>query len=461
MLPALKSSVVAALMTGSLVSAASAEDASYSFSGQYDFGFRNFVDDGLYVGQSSAGAQVFSGLKIDANFGIGNGNLVLSLDGILDQEGYRNHYNIGELNFNQSFDNWSYLVGYHTENWGVAESHSIVNVLNPTDNASPTMGGDLLGTPMINVNFNTGVGTFSAYALLGFIESNLGDGTSARFRSPILTNSERAYFEEGNGRKADFALRYSNNLSIGEGSLDFAVSYFNGTSRDPLRLPGCANPYGPTITETVCNTTNDSIISAYESGSVGGTADVDAFWAFLEANMTDLMATTVSAIPSVGFIPYYQKVQQVGLTAVYAVKDVQLRFEGVYRDTGRGDSFAAVVGGDYTFSGLGGGAGDLTVAMEYLYAETDAAQLASIFEDDIFLGLNYRFNDQRDTSVTFGVFHDISSQARLFNIGASTRLTDSVRAEINASHVTVTGWNDPLAFIKNDTFIELKLSAFF
>ena len=88
-------------------------------------------------------------------------------------------------------------------------------------------------------------------------------------------------------------------------------------------------------------------------------------------------------------------------------------------------------------------------------------QPATVFEDDLFLGMNYRLNNASDTEVKLGVFHDLSSEARLYTLRLSSRLTDSSSFEVNASHATTTGWNDPLAFIKDDSFVEVKLTTYF
>ncbi len=436
-------------------------DEGPTFNAKAATGLRFYTEDGLYSGQSSSGAELFVELGLDGHFNAGNGKITFSFDGLLEETDTRNLFNIGELHFSQSFGNWDILAGFHTENWGVAESRSIVNVMNPIDRSNPTENDQLLGTPMVNLNLHTNAGTFSAYALLGFIEPHFGDGDEARFRSPVEFASRRANFEEGDDRHVDYALRYSHNFNVGNGALDVSASYFNGTSREAVTLPGCANTNGGDIFESVCNAVNDAIAAAYDAGIADNIGDADDFFDFLGENLTDDIATLISTIPIVGLVPYYQKIEQVGLTAVYSNNDLQLRFEGIYREAQGDDFFAAVVGGDYTFTGIGGGAGDLTVALEYLYDDRAANQPLTLFEDDIFLGLNYRFNNARDTSITFGMFHDLDSQAQLFNAGVSTRLSDSIRLDVNASHVSVDSFNDPLAFIKDDTFVEFKFTAFF
>ena len=101
------------------------------------------------------------------------------------------------------------------------------------------------------------------------------------------------------------------------------------------------------------------------------------------------------------------------------------------------------------------------MAVEYLYDDRPARLGTSVFENDLFVGLDYRFNNAYDTRANFGVFHDLESNANLFKLGVYSRINDHFGVEVNATKVSTTGWNDPLAFVKYDDFVELKLSSFF
>jgi len=437
---------------------AAAQDG-FGFSGQIDFGARIHTDDGLFAGQSTAGGHFFLGAELNAYSGLGAGDLTFQITALSDDKGGRSQVKVRKAYYAQVFDNWDLLIGYNIENWGVAESRSILNVINPVSASDLSYGQDLPGTPMINANFQTSLGTLSAFALIGF-EQPQSTGRSERHRALWGTNNARAVYQEGNGRNFDVALRFAGNYSLGGGSLDLAASYFNGTSRTPLALPGCgyASAAAP---EPTCAAINSAIVGAFESGIPAAT-DSGAIWDFLTANASDAIMAAASAIPSAGFIPYYQKIQHMGFSAVYARGDLQLRFEGAWQQAkGEEAGFSAVVGGDYTWPGFAGGDGTLTVALEYLYDDRNSRQPASIFENDVFLGFNYSLNDTRDTRLSAGGFYDLDSHARLYQMSLSARVNDSIRAEISAVHVRTIGWNDPLAFLRNDDFIELKFSVFF
>ncbi|MEL7253204.1 MAG: hypothetical protein AAGL23_03455 [Pseudomonadota bacterium] len=427
--------------------------SSLEVSGQIDFGTRAYVNDGLYVGQSTSRAYGVLGFSLDGGFDVGaDGDVAFSFSGLAEEGNDRSYYNIERLYYRHVFSNWDILVGFNTENWGVVESSSVLNVINPRANADPVAGDTLLGTPMINVNVYTRAGTFSAYALTGFIEPFYGDERS-RFRAPIIPDYESTVFEEGSGRHLDYALRYSNSFSAGQADIDVAASFFSGTDRSAV----CST------TGTGATSCADAILTALGNppGSPAPGSSTDAFFAFLEANANSALLANASGVPVPGLQAFYQEVDQFGLSGVYTRNDLQLRFEASHTDTSTGSYFAGVVGGDYTWNDVFGGPGSLTMAVEYLYDDRNSAQGIPLFEDDVFLGLQYRFNNPLDSVIDFSVFHDLTTSAKLYRLGVSSRITDRVGVALNASAVDTDGFDDPLAFIRQDNFVELMFSAYF
>ena len=196
------------LVAASATTAAMAQQIAVT--GRIDTGFRIYAEDGLYAGQSEVGVHIFAGGELNATMPLGAGQVDLQFAGLFDDREGRSAIHIRRAHYSQSFDNWDLLVGYTVENWGVAESRSILNVLNPRDATETLFNAGQMGTPMINVNFSTGFGTLSAYALLGFVQPNSTDRVS-RQRALWPTANDRAVFQEGDGRHADFALRFANN----------------------------------------------------------------------------------------------------------------------------------------------------------------------------------------------------------------------------------------------------------
>jgi len=412
---------------------------------QIDTGFRYYFDDGVFSGQQGAGMQIFAGAEIDATAPFAGGTAVLEFSFLQDKSSGRETTNLRQANVQWSLDGWDLLVGYNIENWGVAQSRSIFDVVNPFDGRGSGLEGVSKGTPMIRADVFTPIGTFSGYALVGFVEPAPPDG-GARHRSIWRRSGLSSKFEESNKGKLDFALRFENNYTIAGGGLDIAAHYFDGTSREPVIAPDCSGG-GDIVLRTIC---------ASLDGGWG------SFWEYLGTNATDELIHGVSQNPVVVATPYYRKIQQFGFSSIYARGDLQLRFEGLYQKSpGESGFFAAVAGGDYTWQGFAGGPGQLTLAAEYHFDDRPPSQPIAILENDAFLGVNFLFNDMRDTQMNFGGFYDLSSHAQLYSLSVSTRLTDSLRAEATASKVFTDGWNDPLASIGHDTFFEFRLSSYF
>ena len=436
-----------------LGSGLAAQDGAEPLTGRVDVGARYYFDDGLYAGQSPRGAYGFVGLRLETGARAGAGEISFAFSGLLEQENGRSFANLERLFYRQSFGTWDLIAGVNTENWSVVESVGVVNVMNPADNADPVSGAGLLGTPMINANLYTGAGTFSAYLLAGFVEPNT-PGPENRFRAPILPDFANPIFEEGNGRHADLALRYSGNFRLGEGSLDIGASYFDGTSRSPV----CTAVGG-----TGAGSCYDAVIAALGAppGSPAPGSSSDAFWDWMAANATDALVSGASAVPVPGLGALYQRTRQVGLTAVFAHDDLQLKAEGSWSRAGGRTYFAGVAGGDYTWHNLFGTDHGMTLAVEYLYDGRDAAQGTPLFEDDVFLGLSYRLNNRLDTAFSLSVIHDLSSSAQYITAGVTSRINDRLSFEVKGTHIETDGYNDPLSFIGRDSFLEVSLSTFF
>jgi len=286
----------------------------------------------------------------------------------------------------------------------------------------------------------TEVGTFSFYALGDSVRGNFG-GRATRQRGPFYTDDSLVRYEDSNS--PDFAFRYTHGFSVGEGSLDIGLSAYQGTNRDSLRMPGCILS-DSAVTASACAQFNADVLAGYEGGQTvakaAANAGTDAF-------------TAVT--------PNYQEISQVGLTTVYAQGNTQLRFEGFLREAS-GESFvAAIVGGDHAFHNLMGGDGTLTLALEYHYDDRGGRQPVTVYDDDLFLGVNFFTNDTNDSRFNLGVFYDLDEQSQIYTLSASRRIGDRMRIGVNTNHVVSDSLTDPLSSVDGNSYIEFSLSAFF
>ena len=441
--------VLAAGLSGGL---AFAQDGMV-FEGEIGTTLRYFPSDGLYVGQDSSGISPIVDGRLSFSNELENGQVVLELSGRYNTRSKEGYADIPRGYFQYFGNGFDVLVGSNIEYWGVSESQQVVDVINQTYNLGNPVDQQSLGQPMINVNVYTGMNSsLSFYALLGFRERDFGD-RDTRFRSPLGTNEDFAFFEEESNRHVDFAVRYRTSQNLGNASVDFAVSYFRGTDRDPKMLLGCTNETGGTPV-AACNAINTAARAAYE-------ANPNAFTGIPGALVTDADAAAASVISDTGFIPYYQSMQQLGLEFVYARGDLQLTFEGALREAMDENYFSGVIGAQYNFDNARVLGDSLVVIGEYLYDDRSNAQPVTIFDNDIFLGFIYGANDVNGSSLSGGMYFDVDTHSKIYSLKYSRRLSDSVSLDVAGFAIDSDDYTDPVALIDSDGYVELSLRYFF
>ena len=144
---------------------------------------------------------------------------------------YRDLFDVREGYLLLESNQFEMLFGINTVFWGVTESINIVDVINQVDTGDIS-GDQKLGQPMVNLQFLPEYGTFSLYLLPYFRERNF-PGNEGRFRGPVVIEKSASKFESSDDlHNLDIALRYSHYFA----DIDFGLSYFKGTSREPLIL---------------------------------------------------------------------------------------------------------------------------------------------------------------------------------------------------------------------------------
>ena len=316
----------------------------------------------------------------------------------------RSHGDLRAANWLHIGDDWDMVVGLDKVFWGVTESRHLVDIVNQDDGVENIDGEDKLGQPMVNLNLIRDWGTMSAFVLPGFRERTF-PGDDARLRGPRPIEDDSATFDSGaEDRHVDFALRWAHTVE----DWDIGLSHFHGTSREPRLIP-----------------------------------------------RTDAGGEAV-------FVPHYDQIDQTGLD-LQLTKDAWLwKLEAMTR-SGHGDRFLAAVGGfEYTLFGILGTDADLGLLAEYLYDGRDQIRAPAMSaNDDIFLGTRLALNDAQDTAMLAGTTIDRSSQATLFFVEAERRLGDSWKIELEGRFFLNVPGGDPLAGLRDDDFITLRLSRFF
>ncbi|MEM8598180.1 MAG: hypothetical protein AAGF76_17135 [Pseudomonadota bacterium] len=439
-----------------LSSTASAQDIT--FGGELSLATRIFVQDGLYDGQDDAGVSPILSGRVELFAPVAGGQAVLEAFGQWDPRTDATRADLPRAFYQRSFDGFDVLVGSNIEFWGVSEGNRPVDVINQEDVLDAPNRRDRLGQPMVNVNIDIGSrGSLGLWGLGGFRERDFGDD-NARFRAPFLTDDDDAQFEEGKGRHFDFAARYTSSLRLGNSAVDFAVSYFNGTDRNPSQVLTCRRP-GGLVTEDICNAVNAASNDPFDTSSPQ--IDTDDVLETLDGLVTEDLATLASEQSNIVFVPNYQHIQQLGGEFALTNGDFQFTLEGAVRFATGETSFAGTIGGQYTLNDLFNTDAQMLLISEYLYDNRSALQPLNFFENDVFLGFNYNQNDVAGTQLTGGFYVDTESVAQIYSLTFGRRLTDSLKLNVSALFINTDGFNDPLSFVEKDGYVEMSLAWFF
>lgn len=449
LVPAYAISVLATLPVSAL-----AQDLS--FSGEVTLTARHFAEDGALEGQFGAGTGLIGATRLAASGDLSFGQFAVELRGRNDLEADDQYWDLSKAYLAGELGNVQWLIGNDVVFWGVTESHNPVNIINQRGNYSSAEEVERLGQPMLAVSFDTDrLGTFSFYSLFGFRELDYQEAQE-RLRFDVVPDGDRAMFETED--TVDFALRNSNSISTANGSLDYAISLFSGLDREPVYLPGCAFREAP-VDEATCDAVNRDVREVYKDltpDDIGDDPIGAAFDRLDPASQVFLLSGN-----SVGAVPYYQKLHQIGLELVYSTGDLQLKFEGAQRFTEHENYFSGVVGAEYNFGDVLGSGGDLTGALEYIYDDRSLLQPPTFLDDDMFVGLRYDFNNVANTSLSLSGLRDLQTDSTLMNFNISTRLTDSAQIEFSTVIIDADDEDDPLSGLDNDDFVEVSLTYFF
>lgn len=305
---------------------------------------------------------------------------------------------------------WMYVGGWYEISagvrkvfWGTTESQHLVDVINQTDLVENPDGEDKLGQPMMAATFLTGMGNIELYFMPYFRERTF-PGQEERLRTqPHVDTKEAALYEDTKRDKhIDWAMRWSKTL----GSWDIGLSYFNGTNREPRLIPAT-------------NSTGESIL-----------------------------------------LPFYELMKQYAIDIQGAQGAWLWKLEAIQRDTRLTDFLAYTVGFEYTFNNIHDSKMDIGLVAEYLY--DDRGNMATTpFDGDVMLGVRLTPNDIQSTEFLLGVIMDRSTDASLYRLEASRRLTDHVKFNLEALVLSGLPASDPFYQYRQDDFIQAGLTYFF
>lgn len=314
----------------------------------------------------------------------------------------RTHIDIRDLSYTWSQDKWEIRFGVRREFWGVVESVNLVNVINQIDLVENPEQKDKLGQTMLNASYSHEWGTFDFFILPYFRERTF-TGKGGRLRFGLVVDTDNPIYESAaEEHHIDFAFRYFHSIH----ELDVGVSYFMGTSRDPI----------PTLD-------------------------------FVDGKFT--------------LRPLYQQIRQTGLDLLWVTGSWIWKFEGIYRYASITRDYFALVGGlEYIFDGFLATGMDLGIFLEYLYDERDGAEF-TINEDDVLVGLRLTFNDLRTTSIQASATFDLDTSTWFALIKATTRLDSHWRLSLRYIGLVDQPPQDIFYDLRDDDFFEVELAYYF
>jgi len=403
--PALCLALVAALTLAAGPADADISKGTFDFAGSVATELRIFPGERSYEGQdrSTLSPSIAATPEFVYEWDGGSNRLTFIPFARIDvHDENRSHWDIREAHWLHAADNWDLTAGLGKVFWGVTESRHLVDIINQTDAVENIDGEDKLGQPMVQFNWHTDNGSLGLFVLPGFRERTFADDEARLRGSKPVRGADATYDSSADAKHIDLAARWSHTID----NLDFAISHFHGTSREP------------------------TVVEAVRDGK-----DV--------------------------FIPHYDQIDQTGLELQLTTGAWLWKMEAMTR-SGHGNRFAATAAGlEYTLYQIADSAADLGLLAEYLYDGRGASAPAVASNNDVFVGARLVLNDTADTEILAGAIIDRLAQEIVISIEAAHRLSDHWKAEVEvrwSANVPDSGF---FAGAKNDDFVLLRAERFF
>ncbi len=422
MTPLMRPAIYLLTILATILAVLSKSAMALEFAGWAELEGKTFQYEPLYEGQQQNSASAAIQPEIYQEWAGGNAFTFVPFYRYDSADDQRTHFDIREAMLLLPWENYELRLGLGKVFWGVTEASHLVDIINQTDLVESLDGEEKLGQPMVNLTLlaqQETLGVLDFFVLPYFRERTFpGRGGRLRFDPYIDIDNGVEYENSARQGHVDYALRYSNTID----KLDVGISYFYGTTREPAYLP------------------------KFDANGI------------------------------LSIIPFYEIISQTGLDLQYAGGAWLWKLETIYRSGNEDGSFYATDAGvEYTFSGTGLSGMDLGLILEYLYDSRDfdvdpavliasgyiGSQFNTFLDNDYMIGLRLAFNDEASSEILTGVIQDIDNHASIFQLEASRRIGDSLKAELDA-YVFMDTSKDPLLdFLRKDSFVQLALKYYF
>jgi len=390
------------MLSVGLVMAATTLAFGYELSGNVSAEGTIFTSDAIHPEQENSSVSLALAPELYHEWESGSALTFAPYVRLDNTDPERTHFDIRELNYLLLGETWELRLGVGKVFWGTTEFVHLVDIVNQTDFVEGIDGEDKLGQPMLHLALVNDWGVIDMFALPYFRERTF-PGPEGRLRFGLKVDTDHPVYESADEEHhTDYAFRYSHYIGV----LDFGVSYFTGTGREPTFLPGTDSGGQPVL------------------------------------------------------IPFYELIDQTGVDLQVVAGQWLLKLEGIQR-TGQGEDFMALTGGfEYTFTGLGGSAVNLGVIGEWAYDDR-GEEATTPNEDDIMAAIRIAFNDPSGSEVLEGMTLDTDSSAQIISVEASRRFGSSVKASLEAYAFVDLPIDDPLYSMRGDDFVSLEIAYYF
>jgi len=369
--------------------------------GQFITEARYFVNEPIYQGQERNNASLALQLEYYQQLDGRSSITLVPFYRYDSADPERTHFDIREMNYNLVLDDIEFRIGAGKVFWGATEFVHLVDIVNQTDLVENIDREDKLGQPMVQLIVPFNWGALDLF-LLPYFRERTFPGEEGRFRGAIPVDTDGARYEHPDEeRHTDLAARLSGTAGI----IDFGLSWFRGTGREPTFLPGIA-PDGSAI-----------------------------------------------------LVPFYEQIEQSMVDLQAVAGEWLLKLEALER-SGQGETFTALAAGvEYTFTGLLGSNLDLGFITEYA-RDSRGNDSTSAFQDDVMLGLRLAMNDFSGSELLFGYIHDTDLDSRILRVEGNRRIGDRMKISLEGGAFLKIDPADVIYGLRDDDYVIVTLSYF-
>ena len=342
---------------------------------------------------------------------------------------------------------WELRAGVARVFWGVAESQHLVDIVNQVDLVEHPAGKAKLGQPMVHLTWSANWGALEFFGL-PLHRARTFPGESGRLRLPLLVDDESVEYEsDAGGRHLDLAARYSHSFR----SLDFGLSCFRGTSREPFLMPG-TDPEGPGLVQYYAQIRQFGIDAQLTAGS----------WLFKLEGIHRAGARNLSGREK-DFLASVLGGEYTTYSVLGSAADLSL-IENL--SGGEEDYFASVLGGEYTTYSVLGSAADLSLLGEWSYdgrgRNATPSRSPNTLENDLFFASRLALNDVQSTEIVASILGDAERATRAMAVEFERRLSDRWSLQLETIYLLSNDKEDLFNYwTRRDSFAGLGLTCNF